>query len=296
MPPIPKISSGFLTKAALLLKKIEEYAPISREELGAIVEQDEIIIRNSKDQILNLIEESEWINSDENGIISVAGGLGLDDSSPLNEIQMELLWKYMIKWDPHWSKTVSRGIRSTRSRLSPSDVRQIFNELGLLGSIEDMGEYAKNWWFRVKSHNFEMRNKKKEETGLEGEKLSMSYEVNRTRSAPIHSSIESDSLGYDIESVLSEDEAEPIYIEVKASRATKSQAKMHLTRNEYNASRKKSDSYFFHLWLLNSDAPALAIVPGQEVAKHCPKDNEEGIWSVVEIPFSVFDEWEEWKV
>ena len=113
---------------------------------------------------------------------------------------------------------------------------------------------------------------------------------------PIHSSIESDSFGYDIQSVLSKDEAAPIYIEVKASRGTKSQAKMHLTRNEYNVSIKKSDSYFFHLWILNSDAPKLAIVPGREVAKHCPQDNEDGIWSVVEIPFSVFGGWEEWNI
>ena len=296
MPPVPKISSGFLTKAAELLQKIEEIGPVSKEEFATIVEKDEIKIRNSSDKILNLIEQSEWIISNESGIISVADGLGIGESSPINEVQMELLWNYIIKWDPNWSKTVFRGIRSARSRLSPPDVRQIFTELGLLENVIDMGEYARNWWFRAKSHNFDVMGKKKAETGLVGEKLSISYEEQRTRCIPIHSSIESDLLGYDIESVLSEDEEDPIYIEVKASRASKNQAMIHLTRNEYNISIKESDSYFFHLWLLHSSPPRLAVVPGREVVKHCPNDNEKGIWKIVEIPFSEFDGWEEWNV
>ena len=159
-----------------------------------------------------------------------------------------------------------------------------------------MCESARNWWFRAKSHGFEKRRKKNEETGLEGENLSIAYEMHRTKLAPLHASIESDELGYDIESVRSEDDSEPIYIEVKTTTRARGRAKLHLTRNEYNVSKEKSDSYFFHLWILEGGVPEVAVIPGREVAIHCPQDNEKGLWSEVRIPFSVFDGWVEWNI
>lgn len=89
------------------------------------------------------------------------------------------------------------------------------------------------------------------QTGRTGERLSLAFEKDRTGKQPIWQSIESNLSGFDILSCLSDMDASPLQIEVKASENSWNYADFHLTANEWE-SATLARNYMFHLWVLGT--------------------------------------------
>ena len=260
-------------------------------ELKSILEEDNIIIRDSVEEVLSLVIDSEWLVRNEQGSFEVNKSLEIESKTEIRTLQLELLWLYIRRWSPSWIQALSRGPKSARSRLVSIDIKQIFDELELLVDARMMDMHAKKWWSRMKSLQYAMIQEKNAETGIAGEELSMKYEFKRTGRAPVQVSLESDSYGYDISSVFSKKQKKKLRIEVKTSRDSWEIACLHLTKNEFETCEKHTDSYIFHLWDISEEAPLLLKVEVSEVINHCPEDRGDGVWESVRIEFSAFD----WK-
>ena len=291
MSTIPTISSGYLNKSASLLFQLKLEGAMDENELKSILEEDDIIIRDSVEVVLNLVIGSEWLVRNEQGRFEVNKSLEIEANTEIHIFQMELLWLYINRWLPSWVQSLSRGPKSARPRLDSIDIKQIFEELGLLEDASVMDVHAKKWWSRMKSLQYAMIQEKNAETGIAGEELSMKYEFKRTGRTPVQVSLESDSYGYDISSVFSKKQKKKLRIEVKTSRDSWRIARLHITRNEFETCRKHTDSYIFHLWDISEDTPLLLKVKVSEVINHCPEDSGDGVWESVRIEFSAFD----WK-
>lgn len=289
MSTIPTISSGYLNKSASLLFQLKQEGGMDENELKSILEEDNIIIRDSVEVVLSLAIDSEWLVRNEQGHFEVNKSLEIESKTEIRTLQLELLWLYIRRWSPYWIQALSRGPKSARSRLDSIDIKQIFEELGLLDDTHIMDMHAKKWWSRMKSLQYALIQEKNAETGIAGEELSMKYEYKRTGKMPVQVSLESDSYGYDISSVFSKKKKKKLRIEVKTSREYWENARLHLTRNEFGTCRKHTDSYIFHLWDISEDTPLLLKVKVSEVVKHCPEDSGDGVWESVRIEFSVFD-------
>ncbi len=289
MSTIPTISSGYLNKSAALLLHLKQEGAMDENELKSILEEDDIIIRDSVEVVLNLVIGSEWLVRNEQGRYEVNKSIEVEYKTEIRTLQLELLWLYIRRWSPSWIQSLSKGPKSARSRLDSIDIKQIFEELGLLVDVRMMDIHAKKWWSRMKSLQYALIQEKNAETGMAGEELSMKYEYKRTGKMPVQVSLESDSYGYDISSVFSKKKKKKLRIEVKTSRDSWEIARLHLTRNEFGTSRKHTDSYIFHLWDISEDTPLLLKVKVSEVVKHCPEDSGDGVWESVRIEFSVFD-------
>ena len=289
MSTIPTISSGYLNKSASLIFQLKQERTMDENELKSILEEDDIIIRDSVEMVLSLVIGSEWLVRNEQGRFEVNKSLEIESKTEIRTLQLELLWLYIRRWSPSWIQALSRGPKSARSRLVSIDIKQIFEELGLLVDVRMMDIHAKKWWSRMKSLQYALIQEKNAETGIAGEELSMKYEYKRTGKTPVQVSLESDSYGYDISSVFSRKEKKKLRIEVKTSRAFWEISRLHLTRNEFETCRKHTDSYIFHLWDISEDTPLLLKVKVSEVINHCPEDSGDGVWESVRIEFSAFD-------
>ena len=118
--------------------------------------------------------------------------------------------------------------------------------------------------------------------------LSLNYERNRTDQNPKHRAYYSHSYGYDIESQVSREDKNPLYIEVKSSTESWKIAKLFLSRPEYNVCVKYGSSYTFHLWDLSGNIGKLLIVKGEEISKRAPIDSDGGEWTTMSVKFSEF--------
>lgn len=291
MVTIPTISSGYLNKSTSLLFLLANEGAMDENKLKSILEEDEFFIRKSDAMVLELVISTEWLVHDAQGLLEVSKSLEMETKRDSRTLQLQLLWLYIKKWSPPWIQALSRGPKSARSRLVSSDIKQIFRELGLLVDARKMDIDAKKWWSRMKSFQYALIQEKNAETGMAGECLSMKYEYKRTGGAPVQVSLESDSYGYDIISVVSKKSKKKLRIEVKTSRDFWELACLHLTRNEFETCGKHLDSYLFHLWDISADTPKLLKVEVSEMINHCPEDSGNGGWESVRIGFSAFD----WK-
>lgn len=92
--------------------------------------------------------------------------------------------------------------------------------------------------------------------------------------------------GYDVLSVVGEEDLRALSIEVKASSMGMS-GSLHLTRNEWEMSQER-ERHLFHLWDICSEPPRLAKVTAPVMLAHVPADAGRGRWEVVAVPFSAF--------
>jgi hypothetical protein len=94
--------------------------------------------------------------------------------------------------------------------------------------------------------------------------------------------------GYDIRSQISSCCNQPLLIEVKASTQDWANAKLHLTRHEWDVLSGEHNAVI-HLWSLARRPPEHAIIPISEMAAHIPANQGGGEWESAECPFSAFE-------
>lgn len=146
-----------------------------------------------------------------------------------------------------------------------------------------------SWWDRLALLFRGEHSEELEDVGRVGERLTLRYEEKRTQITPVWESIDSNKSGYDILSKKDCNSKERILIEVKSSFKPLSQAKMILTRNEWDVAScgYNINRYFFYLWLLGQHQQ-LAIVPAKCFVRHIPNEIGGGRWRSIEISFDLF--------
>lgn len=184
-----------------------------------------------------------------------------------------------------WARSIILGRKKLLKQLS-RDEHQCFRSARLLDEFpsDDVIE----WWDSLSGQMRLITDQKKLERGRAAEKLSLEYEMSRLeqleiRLSPKWVAINDNTVGYDI---LSYDPGKlgPTnrLIEVKSTIA--SPLRFYVSRNEWEQALKFGVAYHFHIWDLATSPPRLYERTAAEIQPHIPADQENGKWTVAEIP------------
>lgn len=234
---------------------------------------------STSDKILTVSFKCGWIKVNQQGII-VLTERGQDISALEYEtallIQIEDL---ILNFNPTWASLLIKG-RTEAKNFLPPDAFQCFKECGLFGELSD--ELIK-FWDKLSLAYRNYSQIRMTEIGRTGEKLSFDHELNRTGKPPLWQAVESNLAGYDLLSIIDNDNLQKLKIEVKTTTSNLSYAKFHISKNEWNTALA-SINYIFHLWHIEK-IPKLYTVSINKINEHIPTDIGAGEWESVEIPF-----------
>ncbi len=165
-----------------------------------------------------------------------------------------------------------------------------FSKAGLMAS--PVTRNIVDWWDSLAKVERQTIEQISDDIGRKGEELTIKYEEERTKTTPIWESIDSNLMGYDVLSQVSENDSHKILIEVKSSTYILQKASFFITRNEWNIASAEYNKkrYFFYLWLISA-SPKLAVISYCEMEKHIPIDRGSGEWNEVNVPFATFEEY-----
>lgn len=228
-----------------------------------------------------------------NIILSETGTKALSNLSDNYEKGIRvILCEYILHTEPIWSKRIPYG-RCEATIFMTKDEKSCFYEAGLLDEEPEYGVVL--WWDNLAEIIRKRVDALKNETGRSGEKCTIAFEIERVGRKPKWKSIDSDMLGYDIISIVSNDDNDPLLIEVKTSTDDLEHAYFHVSSNEWRVATHAA-KYAFYLWNLHNGKKNLAIVNLNEISQHVPENKESGEWESVKIPFEVFAEkFTEWS-
>jgi hypothetical protein len=231
--------------------------------------------RFANDALLELIQALGWIRTNDSGIavIAPAGDRILSLGDGPRRLRRALL-DYVEVVRPPWTMLALDG-RKKMLGFAPIEFGQSMTEAYLAEGYDDE---VIEFWDRLAAIARGQQDIRLSSIGRDGERLTLSYEKRRTGHDPIWRSIESNSDGYDVMSVVSSEDHAQRQIEVKASTLGLA-GSLHLTRNEWD-STETMVHHTFHLWdLKNMNAPQLAIVARAMMDRHVPYDNGAGTCS-----------------
>ena len=199
-----------------------------------------------------------------------------------NEIQIlrTNLFKIIIASNPTWITKVNLGRQFVLNEINDLDNQVESNEI--LHTL-DVCKLKNNndvdtvlWWKRLSEYY--RNNDTNIEKGIDGEFLTLKYEINKLYNlnidkTPLLMSIDNETLGYDILSFRkSSNDIYEIYIEAKFSNNNK----FFLTKNEWNAANKYLDNYFIYFWNNNFDKPK--IISFEKLKQYILEDKEDSTW------------------
>lgn len=195
------------------------------------------------------------------------------------------LYDYISVCRPAWSNMIPNG-RKEAYLFMTNDEKRCFTEAGLMDSTEND---VVNWWDRVALLFRSEKQDTLEDIGRDGERKTLAYEEFRTKTKPHWESIDSNYSGFDVSSIRNENSSDSILIEVKSSLKSIDQAKMIITRNEWDVAScgYNNDRYFFYLWLIGEE-DRLAVIPASMMKSNIPNDIGGGQWKTIEVPFALF--------
>ena len=193
-----------------------------------------------------------------------------------NELQ-KMYFSYAITEKPLWYKEAWQGKQIAKLCMYDMSIGCL-DQLFLKGDTE--GE--KYWWSKLINHSRSLMQGENEETGLKGENLISELEKNRTGLDPYDAYIYNTRAGYDIQSVISKDNREKIFIEVKTTIGIFKNMVAHIYRNQINKSREYKNYFFYFVSLKEK---SFYKFHGKDIAKHCPHDQLDGRWEKFELPF-----------
>jgi hypothetical protein len=257
---------------------------ISRNAVTAGGAQSLALGAVSSRDILDAAVELRWITTSDNGLLTPTTKGERALSAPDNLARLRLLiLDHIDTENPPWTQLATAGRRDVLLQ-APKGVCQVLVEAGLAyGDDHDTVLF----WDTLAARARGIRNAALTETGRNGERLSLSYERQRTGREPKWIALDSNADGYDILSRVSADDVRRLTIEVKTSGQPGLSGVFYITRNEWNLATE-SLHHVFHLWDVSGATPRLAVLNPIEVAEHAPKDMGTGEWESVRIPFASF--------
>lgn len=184
--------------------------------------------------------------------------------------------------DPPWAQ----GARSGRRNIleySPPEISQICREAGL---DKESSPEVVAFWDLLAARARGLHDVRLNETGRQGERLTLQYEEHRTGRLPRWIALDSNLDGYDVLSSIASDNTAALCIEVKASKVSDG-GWFYLTRHEWDTAQML-EHYLLHLWDLSANIPRLAVVQLDALSTHVPKDCGTGKWDSIKVPFSSF--------
>lgn len=279
-----RLSVNVLTSAIALIERLDTYRFSSLAELL----YSSIAAMNAED-IFAFSNKCGWVETLDNVPQLTSRGaalLRLMKQGSENELKMDMLADYVLCAAPIWTNRIPSGRREAVIFMS-KDERACFTDAGLLS--ETPGINVVNWWDMIASRIRAQVQQSKTDTGRSGESCTIEYERARTNIEPKWMSLDSNLVGYDVQSKTSANSTEPLLIEVKTSKLSVDDADFHVTSNEWRVATT-SKAYLFHLWSLFNGYKKLAILTPNEVKPYIPTNNLEGEWESAKIPFSCFAE------
>ena len=225
-----------------------------------------------------------WLDVRLDGLLAVTvrGERAAAAASPQAGLRTMLV-DFIDVEQPPWLQLIPYGRRETLLQ-APLSIRQVFVEAGLAyGDDEDTVRF----WDALAARARGLRDGVLTEIGRRGERLTLEYERRRTGVEPKWIALESSSDGYDVLSRFSMCDTRRMTIEVKTSERGTEFASFHLTRNEWETALA-SMTHRFHLWSLAAPHTQLAVLTVDQMNAHVPDDKGDGIWEMLNIPFSVF--------
>lgn len=276
------LSPGVAYGCFNLLRMVREHQlPLAR--LSADLPRFE---RLKTEDLVELSLRMRWMKASDDGtaVLAPHGQLLLELSTDSRRIRRALV-NYVEIEKPQWTTLVLDG-RARFMAFAPVEFRQSVSEAYLAEGYEpDVVAF----WDLLAAIARGQRSAALSQIGRRGERLTLAYEKLRTGRDPLWRSIESNSEGYDVMSVVARDNHARMPIEVKTSTQGMN-GSAHLTRNEWDQTELMRN-HTLHLWDLTSEVnPRLAVLPRAVVAVHVPADGGNGAWQEVRIPFSIFDE------
>jgi len=184
--------------------------------------------------------------------------------------------------DPPWVQGARFGRRHVLE-YSPPEISQLCREAGLAtGTSADVVAF----WDVLAARARGLHDVRLNEIGRQGERLTLDHEEQRTGCKPRWIAMESNEDGYDVLSQVSDTDAARLCIEVKAS-TLGLRAQFYVTRHEWDTAAMLT-CFSMHLWDLSHPTPRLAVIDLNLLAVHVPRDEGNGVWNSVCIPFSSF--------
>tara|TARA_Y100001958_G_C21125055_1_gene468029 strand:- start:337 stop:942 length:606 start_codon:yes stop_codon:yes gene_type:complete len=188
------------------------------------------------------------------------------------------LYDIVFSLKPDWAAVLSQG-RTSSMKFLRDNIKQLFIEAKLYDETgSDYNDEAVKWWDLISLAYRNEINQKKILIGRFGERLTMDYEHKRTKKPPQWKSLETDSAGYDVLSIVSKTNTKPLCIEVKTTQ--NNQPQFFLSRNEFEFMMTRSlDDYRLYLWNINDEKnPQLKILDKNYIVKNAPKDGIGSNW------------------
>lgn len=277
-----RLSANIMYQVSKMISYLNDFSFDNVQELRSIVSAN-----NDYAEIVSFAIDCGWLLKEGNKPILTQRGLEINKFNPkagYEERIRLMIEDYIISAKPIWMYRIPYG-RKEASTFMTKDEISCFNEANLLGDNPDLSSI--DWWDNLSLMIRNDSNLKNNQTGRDGEKLTLQYEEHRTKRKAIWQSIDSNMSGYDVISIVSETDNRKLLIEVKTSTECVDSAYFHISKNEWNVANS-SDNYLFYLWILNNDKIYLAKLNVDDVSLQVPTDNNDGEWENVKIPFSIY--------
>ena len=277
-----RLSMNLLSNILLLLTHIKE------DDICAILDDASVPYRLfsvSEDSMLELAEKCKWLTQNDNWYCLSDHGKQLINKYKNGSTERAfriMLSDYIAEIKPIWRSRIPYG-RKEATLFMKKDEIACFVEAGLLTT--NLTKDVIEWWDNQASLIREESNEELMSSGRQGELLTLEYEKKRTGVIPDWKSIESNLLGYDIQSQKSKTDHSHIFIEVKASTNNVDSAFFYVSHHEWDVAKNNAD-YLFYIWSVEGKTNKLAILKPYDVSFYIPIDQREGKWESVRIPFS----------
>lgn len=237
----------------------------------------------SSDRVTTCAQLLGWTEINDAGLlVPTVRGQSIRAMPRTEERLREALLDLVDATNPPWIQGARFGRRHVL-QYSPPEIAQVCREAGLAtGSVPEVVAF----WDLLAARARGLHDVRLNETGRQGERLTLQHEERRTGKPARWIALDSNADGYDVLSSVSDSDGAPLCIEVKASRAGLA-GDFYVTRNEWDTAQDLLH-FAVHLWDLSASHPRLAVVDIQGLAAHVPHDKGEGRWESVCIPFSSF--------
>ena len=285
-----RLSSKLLYDSVKLMGWIKD-KPISRNDSIGFLSFSYLTIDAS--EILKWLTSIGMVELVNDFYVLTAGSAHFFESNvetPRYKIYRNMLEKYICSCSPVWAARIPFGRKEVYFFLN-EDEQRCFIEARL------MNEYDKEtvkWWDEVSAFVRKSHDIKLSEEGREGEYLSIEYEHKRTGMVPRLVSLDSNLLGYDIESIVSSENEDRLLIEVKTTVLEDNEATIYLSENEWSVASTNAN-YLFHIWNIQTSVPKLMIVTAKDIEGNIPQNLGEGNWVSVKIRIQKLINEKGWK-
>ena len=224
-----------------------------------------------------------WVEIDEAGLlVPTLRGRSIRAMPRTEERLREALLDLVEATNPPWVQGARFGRRHVL-QYSPPEIAQLCREAGLAaGEAPEIVAF----WDLLAARARGLHDVRLNEIGRRGERLTLQHEEERTGKSPRWIALDSNADGYDVLSSVSDNDSALLCIEVKASRAGVA-GDFYVTRNEWDTARDLLH-FAMHLWDISTPQPRLAVVDIHGLADHVPRDDGQGRWECVRIPFAAF--------